>query len=302
MVSRERLLRLGPAFAERATSRRVRMLGQFLLVAAIVFVVLRVRALWHGGQVDLTRVDWGALAVSFFLALAATIGTALIWVAILDKLGVQTHRRWAGIFLQAQLGKYIPGSVWQYAGRAAVAGAHGIPIRPMGASLAVEFTGSAVAAGSMSGFLLGWWGAALVAALAAALLAARPLVRSRRPGLFATVHATLLYLPVWLLLGTSFWLCARGLLGAPARDLAVYTGAFAIAWLAGVLAFYAPGGLGVREAVLVALLSSRLGTADALVVAAASRLILILVDVLLAAAAIAAMRRRRQRMDVPDAA
>jgi uncharacterized membrane protein YbhN (UPF0104 family) len=118
-----------------------------------------------------------------------------------------------------------------------------------------------------------------------------------------TIGATLLYLPVWLLLGASFWLCARGLLGVPAADVTVYMAAFAIAWLAGLLAVYAPGGLGVREAVLVALLSGRIGAGNALVVAAASRLILILVDVLFAGIATAAMRRGpRPQLDLGDPA
>ena len=127
-------------------------------------------------------------------------------------------------------------------------------------------------------------------------------MRSRPPA-FVTVEATLLYLPVWLLLGTSFWLCARGLIAVPVSDLALYIGVFAVAWLAGLLAIYAPGGLGVREAVLVALLHGRIGAGDALVLAAASRLMLILVDVLLAGASTAALRRSgRPQLDVADPA
>ena len=78
-----------------------------------------------------------------------------------------------------------------------------------------------------------------------------------------------------------------------------YMGTFAVAWLAGLLAIYAPGGLGVREAVLVALLHGRIGAADALVVAAASRLVLVLADVLLAAVSTAALRRRGPRLTSP---
>ena len=121
--------------------------------------------------------------------------------------------------------------------------------------------------------------------------------RSRLPA-HVTIHATLLYLPVWLLLGASFWLCASGLVTVPADDLALYMGAFTVAWLAGLLAIYAPGGLGVREAVLVALLHGRIGAADALVVAAAPRLVLVLADVLLAAVSTAALRRRGPRLDI----
>jgi hypothetical protein len=61
--------------------------------------------------------------------------------------------------------------------------------------------------------------------------------RSRLPA-HVTIRATLLYLPVWLLLGASFWLCARGLVTVPADDLALYMGAFTVAWLAGLLAIY----------------------------------------------------------------
>jgi uncharacterized membrane protein YbhN (UPF0104 family) len=300
MVSRERLLRLGATVAERATERRVRVLAQVLLVAAVVFVVLRVRSLWHGSHVELANVDWAALAGSFVLAMLGTAAGALIWLVILDGLGVKPRLRWAGLFFQAQLGKYIPGSIWQYAGRAAVARSNGIPVGPVGVSLAVEFAAAAIAAGSMAAFLVGWWGALILAAVAVLLAASGRPTRSRLPA-HVTIRATLLYLPVWLLLGASFWLCARGLVAAPAGDLALYMGTFAVAWLAGLLAIYAPGGLGVREAVLVALLHGRIGAADALVVAAASRLILILVDVLLAGVSTAVLRGRPQ-LDVIDPA
>jgi len=301
MVSRERLYRLGATFAERATTRRVRVVAQLLLVVALVFVVLRVRSLWHGSHIELAKIDWGALVGSFALAAIATVGAGLIWLAILRGLGVRTHLRWAGIFFQAQLGKYIPGSVWQYAGRAAVSRTYGIPGRAVGLSLPIEFAASAIAAGAMAGFLLGWWGALILAGVAIALVPGETIARDRRATV-ATIRATLLFLPVWLLLGMSFWLCARGLVAVPAHDLAYYMGAFAVAWLAGLVAIYAPGGLGVREAVLVALLGGRIGAANALVVAAASRLILILVDVLLAAVAGAVKRRDQPPLDAADPA
>src|SRR5580765_6813789 len=129
MVSRDRLQRLGATVAERATSRRVRAIGQVLLLAAIVFISLRARSLWHGSHIELGRVNW---------------------LAILRSLGVRTQLRWAWIYFQAQLAKYIPGSVWQYAGRAATARSNGIPVRAVGVSLPVEFVASGLAGGSMA--------------------------------------------------------------------------------------------------------------------------------------------------------
>jgi hypothetical protein len=302
MVSRERLQRLGATVGERATTRRARAIGRVLLLAAIVFITLHARSLWHGSHIELGRVDWLALVGALVLAAAGTAAGALIWLAILNSLGVRTQLGWAWVFFQAQLGKYVPGSVWQYAGRAAAARSYGIPVRSVGISLPVEFVASGLAGGTMAAFLLGWWGAAIVGAVAIFLVAGQSLARGGRSAVRATVLATVLYLPVWLLLGGSFWLCARGLLGVPEYDVAFYVGAFAIAWLAGLVAVYAPGGLGVREAVLVALLSSRIGAPNALVLAAASRLIFILVDVVLAGVATVALRRGRLRAEAADPA
>jgi uncharacterized membrane protein YbhN (UPF0104 family) len=295
MVSRQRLHHLGATFAAWATTKRVRMLAQILLVAGLVFVVIRVRALWHGGNVELANIDWLAIVASVVVAAVGTAAAAAIWLVILEALGLRTHRWWTGIFFQAQLAKYIPGSIWQYAGRAAIARTQGVPVRPVGVSMPVEFAASAIAAGSMAALLLGWWGVAVIVALGLLLVGLERPARSRGRPAFATVRATILYQPAWLLLGVSFWLCARGLVNAPVEDLAIYIGAFAVAWLAGLLAIYAPGGLGVREAVLVALLSSRLGAADALVVAAASRLSLILVDVVLAGFGFLLLRKHGAR-------
>src|SRR4051794_22557865 len=230
MVSRERLLRLGATFAEHATTRRVRVVGQVLLVAALVFVAVRVRSLWHGSQIEFGRVSWGALVGALILGAAGTAAGAVIWLAILRRLGVRTQRRWAALFFQAQLGKYIPGSVWQYAGRTAVARSHGLPVREVAVSLPIEFAAAAIAAGATGAFLLGWWGAAVVAAAVILLLAGDPPARARALPVPAPIRAPLLSLPVWLVLGASFWLCARGLFAVPAQDLAFYIGAFAIAW------------------------------------------------------------------------
>jgi hypothetical protein len=302
MVSRERVLRIGATFADYATTRRVRVLAQLLLAAALVFVVLRARSLWHGSHIDWSHVGWVALAVALVLGAVGTAAGALIWLAILRGLGARTERRWVWLFFQSQLGKYIPGSVWQYAGRTAVARTYGLPVRTVAMSLPIEFVAAAIAAGATGAFLLGWWGAAVIAAAAIVLLVIERPARVRAVAVPATIRATLLYVPVWLVLGASFWFCAHGLVGAPAEDLAFYMGAFSIAWLAGLVAIYAPGGIGVREAVLVAFLGGRIGAADALVVAAASRLILILVDVLLAGIATAALRRGRPRLDAADTA
>ena len=304
MVSRERLHRLGATVADRATDRRVRLLGQLLLLAGLVFVVLRVRSMWHDSHVQLDRIAWPAVAGALAVAALAVLIAAFIWLHILRRLGIKPRARWVGIYMQAQLGKYIPGSVWQYAGRAALARGEAIPLRPATVSLSVELAGAVIAAALVVS-LIG--GVVALAITAAAALVAAGIWRLTgcRFGLLrrlkssaaarATFEATLLYVPIWLLLGLCFWLTARSLFHLSFDEVRFYTGVFAVAWLVGLFAVFAPGGLGVREAVLVALLHSRTGTADAVLLAASSRALLTVVDLVAGAGGAFLMRGRQKR-------
>lgn len=303
MVSRERFLRLGATVAEHATTRRVRAAGQLLLLAGIVFVALRVRSLWHGSEIELSTIDWPTLVAAFSLTGAGVFATGFVWLAILRRLGASTQAGWIAVFFQSQLAKYIPGTFWQYAGRISLARTRGLPIRAVALSMPVELGASLAGGGVVCLLLLGWWGAAY--AIAAVAVCAVAALRRRDPetrwsvSISACALATPLYAVIWLALGVAFWLTARAFLPVPLEHLPFYTGALAAAWIVGVVAVYAPGGIGVREGMLVALLHSRVGSADALVMAAASRIELSLADVLMAAAAFLILRRDRKTAASP---
>jgi hypothetical protein len=86
----------------------------------------------------------------------------------------------------------------------------------------------------------------------------------------------------WLLYGLAFALFAHGIspraTGNATSYIAVYTGSY----LAGYLALFAPGGVGIREAALV-IAMPRFGlasAADAAVIAIASRLWLTILEIL----------------------
>jgi hypothetical protein len=295
MVSRERLTTFGAAVADYATAKRVRLVAQALLLAGVVFVALRVRSLWHGNTVDLANVHWLSVIGAFLVTGVGVLATGFIWLAILGRLGAQTRRWWSAIFFQSQLAKYIPGTLWQYAGRLALASARGLPTGVVARSMPIELGASIAAAGVASLLLLGVWVIPIAVALAAGSLTIARRSESTRTKLSRDISAFALAMPlyaaVWVALGSAFWLTASGIFSIPIRQLPFYLGAFAAAWIVGVVAIYAPGGLGVREGVLIGLLHSRLGSADALVVAAASRVLLTLVDVLFAGTAFLVLRR-----------
>jgi uncharacterized membrane protein YbhN (UPF0104 family) len=304
MVSRERLYRLGATVAGRATTKRLRIVAQLLLLAAILFVALRMRSLWHGSHVGFSRVNWPTLVAAAGVDAVAVGAAALVWLRILRRLGVQPRLRWTGIYLQAQLGKYIPGSVWQYAGRAALARAEAIPVRLATVSLTAELTGSTIAAGILGSLAGGRLAFGAVAGSTAAILAGWALVTRRftrlrgahsHPAIRAALETMLLYLPIWLLLGSCFWLTARSLFHVSFGQAGFYTGVFSLAWLVGLVAVFAPGGLGVREAVILALLRSRIGAADAVLLAAVSRGLLTAVDLLAGAVGAIVLRRSQPK-------
>jgi uncharacterized membrane protein YbhN (UPF0104 family) len=239
----------------------------------------------------LRDVRWGFIAVAVSAAASGVVVSSFIWLAILNRLGLATRAAWAAIFLQAQVAKYVPGSLWQYAGRTALARSHGIPLRATGKSLPIELGASMVAAGAFTTLFVGWWGVVGLALIFGALLFIDRTLDRRFVVLRAGVRASFLYGVVWLLVGASFWLTARAFVAVPTNDVPRYFGAFATAWLVGLVAIYAPGGVGVREAVLVGLLRGKIGSADALVVAAASRGVLTSVDLVGAALGYAVLRR-----------
>jgi len=277
--------------AALATDKRVRRVAQLLLALGLLFVTLRLRTIWHDSHLDLSQVGWGWLGGAAALAAGSVAASGAIWIVILRTLGVPARPHWLGIFLQAQLAKYIPGSVWQYAGRATLARGYGVPLRVAARSLTFEVVGAVCGAAVFTALLLGWWALpAMLVLLVVPVLASR---KESRAGVRASVRATALYGGVWALMGTSFWMTAHAFVGTSVREADVFAGAFACAWLVGFVAVYAPGGLGVREAMLVVLLRGKLGTADAFIVAAASRAVFTIVDCAAAAAGVVLLRRHR---------
>jgi hypothetical protein len=309
MVSRERLLRLGATAVRRADDMRgrpvARVVGRLAAVTLVVLLSLRLWQLWRREPVDFGALDGAVFAGAVAVSIAAVSAYGLVWPFLLRRLGTSARLSWMTLFFKSQLGKYLPGSVWQYAGRIGLARNRGVPLQTALASLVAEIAFSAIAAAAAASLILGRVAAVGVFAGLAVLLALvvarrhhgsplRPDARNAVLMLYSAPAAVVLYLVVWALYGLAFWMTGRALFAIPVADLPRYVGIFALAWLAGLVAFFAPGGIGVREAVIAALLANRLGQADALVLAATSRIVLSAIDLVAGAASfgVPALRRR----------
>lgn len=294
--------------ALRSRTGLLRAASRLLAAGLVVYLGVRLWQLWDKHPIDFHTADAGLFAVSVVAGVFALTAFALTWTVILRRLGVAARPGWVEIWFKSQLGKYLPGSVWQYAGRVTLGRRRGIPVQISLASIAVEVLASLAAAAIVSALALpiaftfaAWAAGVLLCGVAYAFrggimataerLAAPALARVDRRTVAASLRAVPvaagLYLVTWALYGASFWLIAHSLFGVPASDFLHDVGVFAVAWVAGYVVVFAPGGIGVREAVLVALLSGRLGEAHAIALAGASRLVLSAIDLGCGAAALA---------------
>lgn len=246
------------------------------------------------------------LAVSCLLLFAGYAFSAAVWGLMVRDLGGPRLGGWEAIrlFMIANLGRYVPGKLWQIAGLAALARARGVPAATA-TGAAVLGQGIALVAASAVGLgavLAGppelatwapWAAGALAVAVGVGLLPPvfRPvaslwfrLARQDEPELLGSVHALrwlLLYALNWVLYALAFAVLARSLgVGAPLVPLA---SAFAAAYVLGYLMIFAPAGVGVREGFMVALLTPWIGAAPSGALAVVARVWTTAVEVIPAA-------------------
>lgn len=297
--------------------RRARLLGNIVQIVALgagVWFLLRTAARsWGSVAIADLRPAWGPILLGSLLTSGTYVYIVLVWAASLRWWSQRPpFLRGARIWFVSNLARFIPGMVWQLAGLATMARANDISAAAAtGASLLEQvvllLTGLIVTAVWAPALLMRWASPWVVAAIAGAgammlvwlLPAALPwggrllgrLLRrpiswpapSRRS---ITVYVVSLSLP-WLAYGVSFWLFGRGLLGAGAPHFTLAVGGFVASYVAGIIVVFAPSGLVVREAALVAALGPRIGDGPALVLALAARLWLLVVELATALSVVA---------------
>jgi len=266
-------------------------LGQVILLGLVIF--FWGRALWSNWA-ELRHYHWevrpAPLVASLVVLLAHLMLLALIWWWSLRFFGQPAGlRAAAGVWLMAQIVRYLPGGVWDTVGRIYLGGQAGLSRTRTGLSVAVEMATQSVAAAlvflvsllfwpkatSQSAFAslrvqFDQWTWVIVVLIVLALIVLYPPLLGRllntgmrllgRPA----VQLPLRYRDVlglaachfgarWLV-GAGFHLFASAFYPLPAGLLPVNAGIFAVAWLIGFLVVFVPLGLGVREGIITALL------------------------------------------------
>jgi len=285
----------------------------FVVIAVLLLTVSVVKE-WKQIGPRLERVTASTLVLGMVCVIAGLIATMMAWRALLRDLGSRLAvRPVARIFFIGQLGKYIPGSVWPVVMQMELGVKFHVPRARSAAASLVQMalsvgTGALVAvlalpltAGHATTDLP--WMVVVVVVCAVALsprianpalakgfrlLKREPLERPlswRGLGL-----GTGWLMAAWVLFGIPIALLARALGGSGWQTLTVSVGGFALSWVVGFLVVIAPAGAGVREAIMIALLSTVISPASALAVALISRLMLTVGDLVLGLVTIAVTR------------
>jgi glycosyltransferase 2 family protein len=220
---------------------------------------------------------------SFLFALFLFVFRSLVWRRIIKRFGYRIPLAPAvRIWSSSELARYIPGVIWQVAGRVYLVKPYGVPGSVCAASQVLELVifllanillgfGCLVVFGlrHIHGDARIWmYVLALLVPLLASLLHPkifyglmnRVMQRLKKPPLTSKLSgAELSRLLLWNILGLLVQSAAVFLIVARPLELQwakwyVVTGAYCLAWCAGFLAVLNPGGLGVREAVFVAIM------------------------------------------------
>jgi len=292
---------------------------KWLLFLTIIYFVGR--ALWR----QLAALDWHAIHFHLLPVLVAAAALALIYAgraasfrALLAGYGVRlTWREAAIVGWIPQIGKFIPGQVASLAGAIALLRRFNTPA-PVALAVVTVMDGLAVLTGLIAGSpLLTWepvrsfvplgglWFALLIIGGGICLhpriygrllnlglrLIRRPEL-DRLPTWRSYVGPLLIGFAQWILAGFALWLITRSVTFVDAGHLPLFIAIAGLGYTAGYLAPFAPGGLGVREAVFQATLSLVVG-APAAVVVILMRLVQTLVEIASAVAGWALLRNSR---------
>ncbi|WP_020668869.1 lysylphosphatidylglycerol synthase transmembrane domain-containing protein [Amycolatopsis nigrescens] len=309
-----------PKSTPKSTKAKLIDAARWVAIAVVIFFAAKsLIENWDEFWRTLQGIAWQSSVLSL-VALVASIGVGVYaWQTIVDDLGKPIgYARGAQINLVGSLGKYVPGSVWAYLLQMELGKKAGLARARIFTASLLHLGVGVVAALVLSILAMpavfanspnAWW---LLVLLPLGLAALHPKILSwgtslvlkllRRPPLdhqlsYKMIGKVFLALVgVYALQGVHLWLLANSV-GAPGfNGFVLCVGAMAIAMTSGTFAFILPSGAGVREVVMVAVLTATaISGPQALAFALASRVMFTVADLLTAGGAALTARLQAAR-------
>ncbi|MPV39053.1 UPF0104 family protein [Georgenia subflava] len=276
---------------------------------------------WDDVTDAVSTIPGGTLLGATGLSLVYVSLTMLSWRAVLADLGSRLPLRTASsVFFVSQVGKYLPGGIWNVLAAAEMGADHQIPRRrsvsvmvvsilvSIVTGLALAVLAVALAPGAVAD-RYGWVAWALPVVLVVLLppvlnrLLGVALRVTRRPALEEPMTArgiataAVWALLAWLVAGAQVWLLATAVgMDETFASFALAVGGYALAWTVGFLVVVVPAGVGAREAVLAVVLAGQLDAGGVVVVVLLSRVLLTVADVGLGSGGLLLARTSARRL------
>ncbi len=269
------------------------MLRILWIVGVLIALALMVSVIVDAASgLDLAELRLGWLALSTLAFSISWLGFAAAWVALNPHGSALVQ---AATWTRSQLLRYLPGAIWAPMARASAVPGQASQRFATVVAEALIFLATALCVGGAAGGLA-VDGRLFTAVLAPGVALALVHWGGRRFSITTgrAAMAMLWLVPSWLLYGLATAAGQAAVGTGP--SVAAVVAAGLVAWAAGFVVIFAPGGAGVREVVYGSLLA---GTAPRSLIAAgavASRLAFTGAEVLVAMA-LAALARRRAAPD-----
>lgn len=276
-------------------SKFLGLCGNVLAIAGIVFLILRFRT--YAGQLSEIALSPSLFVLLVILAGASGLSVMLLVVAWKKILGVNGQsvdvKTTLVIYGLSQLAKYIPGNVFQFAGRQIVAMRYNLRAQAVAKSIVMELLLLVFCGCAFTTLMLPHIFSFITPAMSWFLFACMVAVLILTLFYNATIFTSLILQGTYLIVtGVLFYTVLYYLDPASVKGFPTFitiTSAFIVAWLVGLVTPGAPAGIGVREAVLVMLLI-HLPQSEVIIAALLSRIITLAGDVLFYFASVAAKR------------
>ena len=293
------------------------LLRWVFLAVALVGLVWAVVKNWGSLVSALAVLPWHIAFASVALGIVYVFFTMWSWKVILADLGsILDWNVATQLFGISQIGKYIPGGVWNIVASAEIGRDHEIPAHRSVTAMTI-----AVLISLLSGTGIGtitvlstsvsiqvpvWLIVLLLVVLIALLmppvlnrligfgfkLLKRP-VPERQMTFEGLGLATLLAVVAWIIAGIQVWVLACGFAMRPSMaSLMLSIGAYALAWVVGFLVVFVPAGTGVRESVLGLFFAGVLSSGSVLAVVLISRIAMTIADLMFAGVGVLLKTRR----------
>lgn len=267
------------------------------------------------------------LIASFPLGVAYLFARGLVWHLIVRRMiGRYPLRLDLLSWMSSLAGKYLPGKVFLLFGRIYLYRGQGASASQVSVAFLMEACCSALATLAVFGIAavqqqtgsLAALGPAMAVVAAGLIVVTHPAVlrlgintarrMAKRPAIEFqlrwrdVLYWTLLIVLAWLVLGAGFFLLLWSFIDLPVSLYLYVTGAFAVAGVIGVLALFAPSGIGVREGVMTFVLAQVISEGLAATAAILSRIWITAAEALCAAVALLMVRNTARDADPSEEA